>query len=76
MEKQLKDMLMRASEEIKSLRRENERLAIRVNTLDDLLCLLHAKPGVRVEQGASPDVTWEIEKAIREDDAHSAKPAG
>lgn len=61
-----KELLMRAREEIVSLRREKEKLSIRVNAIDDMLSLLNGKPGFKTEGVMSPDVLWELNKALQE----------
>lgn len=61
-----KELLLRAKEEIVSLRKVNERLSIRVDAIDDMLSLLHGKPGHKPEGGMAPDIVWEINKALAE----------
>lgn len=60
------ELLREAAEEIRSLRARNERQAIRLHAIDDMLCLLHGKPGIAEPQGMVPDVVFAIEKRIAE----------
>ena len=62
----MRNTLKAAREEIVSLRRVNERLSIRVTAIDDMLCLLHGKPGVNSQRGEGLDVLYEIDKALAE----------
>ncbi len=59
-----KELLIAAKEEILSLRKQNEKLNIRVTAIDDMLSLLHGKPGVKSEGGMAPDIVWEIGIAL------------
>lgn len=65
-----RELLKRAMEEIRSLRRQNERLLIRVEAIDDMLCLLHGKPGTKSTGEMHPDVLHEIDYFL----AKSEKP--
>lgn len=59
------ELLVRAKEEIISLRQVNERQSIRLEAIDDMLGLLHGKPGAKRSGGEmAPDIVWEITKAI------------
>lgn len=62
-----KGLLIGAREEILSLRRRNEILSAKVEMIDLFSLVLHTKPAYP-SQGASVDVAWELERAIREMD--------
>lgn len=62
-----KSLLIGAREEILSLRRRNEILSAKVEMIDLFSLVLHTKPAYTT-QGASVDVAWELERAIREMD--------
>lgn len=58
-------LLQRSANEIRSLRRQNELMAARLDGFDSALLLLTAQ--VRQSgQGISPDLAWEIEKHLSE----------
>lgn len=65
MSDETRNLLERASEEISSLRRQNEKLSIRIEAIDDMLMVLHSKPAAKSQQGMAPDIVWEIDKAVR-----------
>lgn len=62
-----KELLQRAKSEIVSLRNQNEKLNIRVEAIDDMLSLLHGKPGTKTTGAMHPDIVWEIENALKAD---------
>jgi hypothetical protein len=60
-----KELLLRAAAEIKSLRRANEKMSLRLGMFDDLMSALHGKPGSNGEGGMMhPDIVYEIESEI------------
>lgn len=58
------DMLRRASDEIKSLRRQIDHLAPKAEAYDALVALIGMFP--RPPQGYGEDVVWRLEQAISE----------
>lgn len=63
MKEQFVDLLQRSSNEIKSLRKENQLMRTRLDMFDSCMMLLTAH--VRQEGGGmSPDLVWEIDKYI------------
>lgn len=60
----LEEMLIRAKSEIDMLRRENEVLRARVDTMDIMATLLHSVPMHRGSGLASPDIDYEMQKEI------------
>jgi len=60
----MKELLESAKEEILNLRRQNEVLSAKVDTLEFVACLLHTRPAAS-DQGYGTDIVWEIDKAIR-----------
>lgn len=56
-------MLQQAATEIKSLRRQNELMAARLEVFDKCMLLLHTPPAYP-SQGMSPDLVWQIEKYV------------
>lgn len=58
-----KETLTAAVAEIRSLRRQNEILSAKVEMIDLFACVLATRPA-ESQRGMSPDVAWEIEKAI------------
>lgn len=58
-------MLQQAASEIKSLRRQNELMAARLEVFDKCMLLLHTPPAYP-SQGMSPDLVWQIEKHLSE----------
>lgn len=65
-----KELLQRASSEIKQLRSQNQLMAARLEVFDSMILLFTSMPQ---RQGGlmSPDVVWEIEKAISVDELNS-----
>lgn len=60
-----KQLLIDAENEIKSLRRQNEILAAKVEVMDLFAGVLHTSPACR-QRGASPDVAWQLRNKIDE----------
>lgn len=67
-----KNTLKIARDEIISLRRSNELLSARVEMIDLFACVLHTKPA-EFQRAASPDVAWELSKAITRLEEQEAK---
>lgn len=63
MTKEQKEIAVDAIREIRSLRRENELLRARVETMELFAVVLNTKPSYR-EHGASIDVAWKLEQEI------------
>lgn len=61
----MKRLLNEAISEIYRLRRENEILTAKVEVIELFACALQAHP-VRREQGMTVDVTWKLQKKVRE----------
>jgi hypothetical protein len=61
-----KDLLQRASNEIKTLRSQNQLMAARLDMFDSMMLIFTSVPQ---RQGGlmSPDIIYEIEKAIEAD---------
>jgi len=66
-------LLNDARHEILSLRRENEILRAKVETMELFACVLHTKPASN-GQGMSPDVAWALQKKIDEIKAEPTPP--
>lgn len=62
----IEHLLRQAAEEINSLRRHNELLAARVETVELLASFLHARPPEQRGVAMGEDVAW---KMLREADA-------
>lgn len=62
-----KDLLQRASGEIKSLRSQNQLMAARLEMFDSVMLLFTSAPAYK-GVGMSPDIVWEIDKAISIDE--------
>lgn len=60
------DLLKRASIEIKSLRQQNQIMAARLQVYDEMMQMFRASPPNQT-MGYSPDITYEIDKAIAEE---------
>jgi hypothetical protein len=58
----IKSILLRASAEIKQLRRDNEILRAKVEVMDFFALVLNTKPAYP-SIGMSEDIAWECEKA-------------
>jgi hypothetical protein len=71
MNDELNMLLLEARSEILDLRRQNELLRARVDTMDLLATVLFTRPH-QVAQGGSVDVAWKIMKAV--EDARTGKP--
>jgi hypothetical protein len=68
MQESLKQLLMQSRDEIRLLRRQNEILRAKVDTMDLFACVLHAQPAASL-QGYSEDIAWKLEKEIQAIDA-------
>lgn len=69
---QERQMLQEAANEIKSLRRQNELMAARLEVFDKCMLLLHTPPAYQAQGGMHPDLVWKIEKHL--DEQKSEKP--
>ncbi len=61
------DLLQRAKNEIAGLRKENQLMAARLGVFDDMMMLLKSAPVYPPYGGMSPDIVYEIDKAIEAD---------
>lgn len=59
-----KELLKRAAIEIKGLHKQNELMAARLDMFDAVMSALHGQPATNNRGGLSPDIVYEIEKAI------------
>lgn len=59
------DLMARAAEEIRSLRRANEILGAKVEVMELFSCVLRTRPHCP-EQGYTEDLAWLLEKRIGE----------
>ncbi len=59
------ELLMRARDEILSLRRQNEILSAKIEMIDLFACVLHSKAAQR-EEGHTEDIAWLLSQAIDE----------
>ena len=73
-EKDTKDLLNRAIEEIESLRRRNELLSAKVEMIDLFAATLFSKPAMS-GQGFAPDVVFELRRRVSEIEADDTAPA-
>ena len=60
---ELENLLLQAQAEIRSLRRANEVLGAKVETMDKMHAMLMAKPQLLV-QGMSEDIAWSIQEML------------
>lgn len=51
-------------EEVRSLRRANEKMSDRLGMFDDFMCILHGTPGQKQQQGATIDELWQAEQFL------------
>ena len=65
MDRDLKNTLMLASEEIKTLRRRCEVLQAKVDTMDALVSLVHSQPPQFHGIGQSEDIAWRMDEMVR-----------
>lgn len=63
-----KELMLRASEEIRMLRRRNELLEAKVGTMELFATVLNTRPWAP-SQGYGEDIVWRIEKALQEAEA-------
>ena len=61
----LNDLLAKARDEIRSLRRANEVLSAKVEVMDLFACVLHTTPATR-GHGEGEDVAWALQTKIDE----------
>jgi hypothetical protein len=71
-QRELRNLLVEAREEIVSLRRANEVLSAKVEVMDLFACVLHSTPATR-GHGAAPDVAWALTKRVGEIDDAAAE---
>jgi hypothetical protein len=62
-----KELLQRASNEIKGLRSQNQLMAARLEVFDSMMLLFTSDPQ-RSGGTMSPDIVWEIDRAISVDE--------
>lgn len=62
-----KELLQRASSEIKGLRSQNQLMAARLGVFDDMMMVLKTPAVYPGYGGMSPDIVYEIDKAIEAD---------
>lgn len=62
MTEETKDILLRAVDEITSLRRQNELMNAKLEMFDSLMLVLNTQPAYPRTQGMSPDIVWEMRK--------------
>ena len=67
-------LLRQGAEEIQSLRRQNEILAAKVETVELLATFLHARPAEHRGIGMSEDVAWKMLRQANEIAAKDAAP--
>jgi len=60
---EIRHILNEARHEIIALRRRNEILGAKVEVFESMMCLLHTRPAEH-NQPMSPDIAWQIEKAV------------
>lgn len=58
------ELLQRAKTEIAALRKENQIMAARLGVFDDMMMMLKAAPIYPPYGSMSPDIIYEIDKAI------------
>lgn len=63
MDNQTKDLLQRASNEIKQLRQQNASMAARLDMFDKCMDLFYAQQN-RGNMGMGEDITWQIKMLI------------
>ncbi len=61
---QERELLARARDEIRDLRRENELTASQLAIFEGCMALLHGKAGSRTLGGMSPDIVFEIDRHL------------
>ena len=61
-----KELLQRASSEIRSLRSQNQLMAARLGVFDDMMMLLKSSPVYPPYGMMAPDVLHELDKAIED----------
>lgn len=66
------ELLQRANSEIRILRNKNQLMAARLDMFDKCVLLLTANLS-NTSQGRSPDITWEIDKFIHQNDIQNKK---
>lgn len=68
-----KELLQRASSEIKGLRSQNKLMAARLDVFDSMMLLFTSMPQ-RTGGGMAPDIVWEIDRAIEGEKADTGRP--
>lgn len=63
MDNNTKHILLRSVSEIKSLRKDNQLMAARLDMFDKMMLLFHTPPNYQ-SQGMTEDVCYQIEKLI------------
>lgn len=66
-------LLQDASNEIKSLRRQNELMSARLSMFDDMMLMFRSEPRYS-SQGMSPDLVWAIDKFLNEEKTLPSPP--
>jgi hypothetical protein len=59
------DLLINAKSEIEQLRRRNEILAAKVDTMELFACVLHTQPA-SISIGQSEDIAYQLQQEIEE----------
>lgn len=72
----VEELLRKAKYEVETLRRQNEILRAKVDTMELMATLLHTQAAYR-SQGETIDIVWEIQKQLNtwEAEAHKQKSA-
>lgn len=60
-----KELLQRASNEIKCLRSQNQLMAARLDMFDSMMAIFNAQQMSRSGGMMSPDIVYELDKAIK-----------
>jgi hypothetical protein len=68
------DLLKSASNEIKTLRQQNQNMATRLQMFDDMMLVFRSTQNFQ-SQGMSPDVAWAIDKYVRENPPSERTPS-
>jgi hypothetical protein len=71
MPESLKPLLEQARDEILTLRRQNEILSAKVETMELFACVLRTQPAA-ILQGYSEDIAWKLEREIQSIDAEKS----
>jgi hypothetical protein len=57
-------LLLKAAEEIKTIRRQNELMAARLDVFDKMILLLHTPPNYP-GHGMGEDIAWQIDEYLK-----------